>query len=136
MNTPNFWLPNAATANPTAPNVILMCNYQGVDSGAALKEMPQMHTTMFGTLNAVDMRRKWSIWQIPAPYANFCQGTYDEEFLICNGRNNSKIYKLDPNANTDSGITIDSLYTTSDFLNCPSGSRRRALAIPGSGSGI
>lgn len=113
MSTPNFWLPNAATAtNPTSPNVILMCDFKGLDSGEELRQYPQMHTTMFGTLNAIDMRRKWSIWQIPAPYANFVQGPSDVEFYICNGRGNSKIYQLDPTATTDDGLTIDSLYTT------------------------
>lgn len=131
LPTPNFWLPSAPlNAFPTSPNVILMCNYQGVDSGAALKSSPQMHTTMFGTLNAVDMRRKWSIWQIPAPYAQFCQGTRDEEFLIGNGRNNSKIYKLDQNANTDSGIIIDSLYTTAGL---PELSKRSQIPQLGNG---
>ena len=117
LPTPNFWLPNAAVnANPTSPNVILMCNYQGLDTGEALKSEPQMHTTMFGTLNAIDMRRKWSIWQIPSPYANFVAGPNDEEFYICNGRGNSKVYKLDPTAETDDGIIIDSLYTTAGLV--------------------
>jgi len=113
LPTPNFWLPNAPlNAVPTSPNVILMCNYQGLDSGQALKTEPQMHTTMFGTLNAIDMRRKWSIWQIPSPYGNIVQGTADEEFYICNGRGNGLIYQLDPTAINDNGLTIDSLYTT------------------------
>lgn len=113
MSTPNFWLPNApAVTNPTSPNVILMCDFKGLDSGEELRQYPQMHTTMFGTLNAIDMRRKWSIWQIPAPYANFVQGPSDVEFYICNGRGNSKVYQLDPTATTDDGLTIDSLYTT------------------------
>ncbi len=113
MSTPNFWLPNAPTVpNPTSPNVILMCDFKGLDSGQELKQYPEMHTTMFGTLNAIDMRRKWSIWQIPAPYGNLVQGPTDVEFYICNGRGNSKVYKLDPTATTDDGLTIDSLYTT------------------------
>ena len=113
MPTPNFWLPNAATnANPTSPNVILMCNYQGLDSGEALKVSPQMHTTMFGTLNAIDMRRKWSIWQVPSPYANIVQGQTDEEIYICNGNGSSKIYRLDDTVEQDDGVIIDSLYTT------------------------
>lgn len=113
MTTPNFWLPNApVNANPATPNVILMCDFKGLDSGEELRQYPQMHTTMFGTLNAIDMRRKWSIWQIPAPYANFVQGPSDVEFYVCNGRGNSKVYKLDPAAATDDGLTIDSLYTT------------------------
>jgi len=113
LPTPNFWLPNApVNAAPSSPNVILMCNYQGIDTGQELKTMPQMHTTMFGTLNAIDMRRKWSIWQIPSPFANICQGATDEEIFICNGRGNSQVYFLDPNAQTDNGRIIDSLYTT------------------------
>ena len=40
------------------------------------------------------------------------QGPEDVEFYICNGRGNSKVYKLDSSATTDDGLTIDSLYTT------------------------
>ncbi len=117
LPTPNFWLPNApSNPNPTSPNVILMCNYQGLDSGEALKMSPQMHTTMFGTLNAIDMRRKWSIWQIPSPFANFVAGENDQEFYICNGKQNSKIYMLDDTNETDDGVPIDSLYTTAGLV--------------------
>jgi hypothetical protein len=131
LPTPNFWLPNAAAnAAPASPNVILMCNYQGIDSGQELKNMPQMHTTMFGTLNAIDMRRKWSIWQIPSPYAQLCQGPNDEELFICNGRQNSKIYFLDDNATTDDGLTIDSLYTTAGL---PELSKRTQMQGLGNG---
>ncbi len=131
LPTPNFWLPNApVNAHPTSPNVILMCNYQGIESGSELKVMSQLHVTMFGTLNAVDMRRKWSIFQIPSPYGQFCQGIVDEEFLICNGRNNSKIYKLDETVQTDDGIIIDSLYTTAGL---PEFSKRAQLQGMGNG---
>ena len=117
MSTPNFYLPNAPTVtNPTSPNIILMCNYQGVDSGESLKSEPQMHTTVFGTLNSVDMRRKWSIWQIPSPYAAIVEGATDEQVYICNGRNNSKVYMLDNTNDTDDGLMIDSLYTTAGLV--------------------
>lgn len=119
MPTPNFWLPNApVNANPTSPNVILMCNYQGLDSGEAIKTEPQMHVTMFGTLNSMDMRRKWSIWQIPSPYAGVvqCGEIGDQAVYICNGRANSEVYRLDDSAATDAGITIDSLYTTAGLV--------------------
>jgi hypothetical protein len=130
LPTPNFWLPNApVNANPTSPNVILMCNYQGIDSGQELKSEPQMHTTMFGTLNAIDMRRKWSIWQIPAPYANFCAGVNDQELQICNGRGNSKIYTLDSTNETDDGVTIDSLYTTAGLVELSK--RQQAQGVGG-----
>ena len=130
MPTPNFWLPNAeVNASPQTPNVILMLNYQGLDSGEQIKSQPQMHTTMFGTLNAIDMRRKWNIWQIPSPYANICQGADDQELFICNGRSNSKVYTLDPDAETDDGIIIDSLYTTAGLV--PESKRGE---VPGIGS--
>jgi hypothetical protein len=117
MATPNFWLPNApVNSNPTSPNVILMCNYQGLDSGQELKSEPQMHTTMFGTLNSIDMRRKWSIWQIPSPFANVVPGATDQQIYICNGKGNSKVYALDENAATDDGTIIDSLYTTAGLV--------------------
>lgn len=137
LPTPNFWLPNApANPAPASPNVILMCNYQGCETGQALKESMQLHTTMFGSLNAVDMRRKWSIWQIPCPYANsvstagnvagsFATGAVnllDAEIRFGNGIASSKVYRLDedlaPNViPTDDGAPIQSLYTTYGFVN-------------------
>jgi hypothetical protein len=118
MPTPNFWLPNASVnANPTEPNVILMCNYQGLDSGEEIKAEKSLHVTMFGTLEAGDMRRKWSIWQIPSPYAALVKTSTDEEIYICNGIESSKIYKLDPTISTDDGVAISSLYTTYGFVN-------------------
>jgi hypothetical protein len=132
MATPNFWLPNApVNANPTSPNVILMCNYQGIDSGEGIKTSPQMHTTMFGDLKAIDMRRKWSIWQIPSPYAAFVQTNEDQKFYICNGAGNSKIYALDPNASDDDGTQIDSLYITYGF---PDATTRQKFPALGPGN--
>jgi len=120
LPTPNFWLPDApVNANPTSPNVILMLNYQGMDTGREIEMMPGMHTTMFGTLNAIDMRRKWALWQIPSPYGATVQTATDKAFYICNGRANSKVYKLDPTMLTDDGQAIDSLYTTAG-LGSPS----------------
>jgi hypothetical protein len=75
------------------------------------------------------MRRKWSIWQIPAPYANFVASTNDEEFYICNGRETSKVYKLDPTAEMDDGLPIDSLYTTAGLVEMS-----KRAATPGIGS--
>ncbi len=121
MATPNFWLPNApSNVDPTSPNVILMCNYQGLDSGQMLKNEPQVHTTMFGTLNSIDMRRKWSLWQIPSPYMATVEdkldGVTDERIYICSGKGNSEIYALDESKETDDGVIIDSLYTTAGLV--------------------
>lgn len=132
LPTPNFWLPDA-TANPapTSPNVILMMNYQGCETGAAIKEAMQIHETMFGSLNAVDMRRKWSIWQIASPYAaavstsgqvDLQKNILDAEIRFCNGISSSKVYRLNPQLPadeipTDDGATINSLYTTYGHAN-------------------
>lgn len=127
LPTPNFWLPEAPTnANPQLPNVVLMCNYQGLDTGREIQAGPQMHTTMFGSLNAIDMRRKWSIWQIQSPYAAFVKTAHDQAFYICNGQDNSKVYALDPAAATDDGAPIDGLYTTAGL---PTDAQREKIGL-------
>lgn len=149
MPTPNFWLPDApVNATPSTPNVVLMCNYQGLDTGMELKSMPEMHTTMFGTLNAVDMRRKWSLWQIPSPYGAIVTdavptlqartfggityyiyepGPIDQGFYLCNGVGNSKIYNLDESNETDDGAFIDGRYTTAGLVEL---SKRGQIGLP------
>lgn len=122
---------NMGQGNPTSPNVILMCNYQGLDSGEALKGSPQMHTTMFGALNAIDMRRKWSLWEIASPYGSFVQTATDKAFYICNGQGNSKVYELDDTNPTDDGVPIDTLYTTAGL---PNDGKRATLPTLGSGN--
>jgi hypothetical protein len=135
LPTPNFWLPDApANPAPTTPNVILMMNYQGCESGDAIKQSMQMHETMFGSLNAVDMRRKWSIWTVESPYAaavsssgqvGFVNGEVnilDGEMRFCNGIASSKVYRLSqdlaPDAiPTDDGAAYKSLYTTYGYVN-------------------
>lgn len=131
MSTPNFWLPNApVNENPTSPNVILMCNYQGLDSGEAIKTEPQMHTTMFGTLNAIDMRRKWSIWQIPSLFAAVVQDgeTADQGIFICNGNQSSQVWRLDEAlAGVDAFGNTDSLYTTAGLVELSKRSQMQGL---------
>jgi hypothetical protein len=135
LPTPNFWLPDApANPAPELPNVILMMNYQGCETGEAIKQSMQMHETMFGSLNAVDMRRKWSIWQIASPYANlvstsgqvgFSAGEVnllDAELRFCNGIASSKVYRLNTQLGPteipmDDGAPIASLYTTYGYVN-------------------
>jgi hypothetical protein len=128
MITPNFYLPNAPASTPTQPNVILMCNYTGCPTAEELMESMPVHTTMFGDLKAVDMRRKWSIWQIVCPVAEFIQrgDGFTQELLLCNGIGSSKIYSLVNGAasggqNTDDGAAINWLYTTYGFVKAKQG---------------
>jgi hypothetical protein len=120
LATPNQWLPfDPVNLAPTSPNVILMCNYQGLNTFDEMLASPQMHTTMFGTLAAVDMKRKWSIWHIKTPYMEFIsrQAVEDKPLFICNGIDSSKIYQLMDDQLSDDGVAIYGLYTTYGFVN-------------------
>jgi hypothetical protein len=114
------WLPNAPyNPLPTTPNLMIMCNYQGLDTAAELFAGPGIHVTMFGSLAAMDMKRKWTIWQIPSPFAAFItqQNGVDMPLYICNGIASSKIYQLETTQLSDDGVPINSLYTTYGHVN-------------------
>jgi hypothetical protein len=136
MITPNFWLPNAPPLTPTSPNVILMCNYTGCPTGEEMAQADEVHVTMFGDLKAIDMRRKWSLWQIPCPAAEFIRrgDTFTDELLLGNGIGSGKIYELADGApsggqNTDDGAPINWNYTTYGFVKAKQGQQ-----IPGIGA--
>ena len=120
LPTPNQWLPNApVNANPTVPNVIMMWNYQGLGSFEALVSSPEIHTTMFGSLAALDMRLKFCLWQIPTPYMGFVTqpDLVTQSLEVCNAVGNSKIYRFDQNATSDDGAAINATYTSYGFVN-------------------
>jgi hypothetical protein len=114
------WLPNAPyNPAPTSPNVVLMLNYQGLPDIKEMMVSPEVHTTMFGTLAAVDMKRKWSIWNIATPYMEFVMQPDGEStpLFVCNGIESSKIYQLEQTQLSDDGVAINSLYTSYGFVN-------------------
>ena len=120
LPTPNQWLPLAPlNANPTTPNVILMWNYQNLNTFEEIVDGRGVHTTMFGTLAAVDMRLKMSIWQIASPYAGFITqpDLTTETLTICNGNGSSKIYQLSASQLSDDGVAINPFYTTFGFVS-------------------
>ena len=134
MNLPNFWLPNASAATPTSPNIILMCNYTGCPTGEELAASSEVHITMFGDLKALDMRRKWSLWQIPCPVAEFISRPdgFTDQLFLANGIGSSKIYQLVNGAasggqNTDDGAAINWLYTTYAFVKAKQGQQNPML---------
>jgi hypothetical protein len=137
MNLPNPWLPNAPAATPTSPNIILMCNYTGCPTGPELADSSEVHMTMFGDLKALDMRRKWSLWQIPCPVAEFVPRSdgFSDPLFLCNGNASGKIYQLLPGAadgsgqNTDDGAAINWSYTTAGMVKAKAGQQ-----IPGLGA--
>jgi hypothetical protein len=114
------WLPYAPyNPAPTTPNVMLILNYQSIGSFQELLAAIGTHATMFGSLSNPDMRRKWTIWQIPSPYMDFItRANYiDAPLYICNGIDSSKIYELDPDQLSDDGAPIYSSYCTYGFVN-------------------
>ena len=114
------WLPDADyNPAPTSPNVMLVLNYQGLSSFAEMVAGPGLKTTMFGTLAALDMRRKYTLWQISAPYLSLIQqaNNLDQILYICNGIDSSKIYELNPEQLSDDGVAINSDYCTYSFVN-------------------
>lgn len=120
MATPNFWLPNApSNPAPTSPNVILMCNYESCATFDELISGQPLRATMYGDIDTNDMKRKWSLWQIPCPYAAQIQQLNAEQLTLffCNGKGTSKIYAVDPTVTTDDGGAITPLYTTYGFVN-------------------
>jgi hypothetical protein len=115
-----LWLPNSPyNPAPVSPNVIVMLNYQAFATFDEMISGMPVHSTMFGTLAAPDMRRKWSIWLIPSPYADFItrQDGLDQPLFVCNGIDSSKIYQFNDDQLSDDGVAIDSLYTTYGFTN-------------------
>jgi hypothetical protein len=124
LPTPNFWLPNApANPNPTQPNVILMCNYEGCPTFDEMISATPVHTTIMGQLKALEQKRKWSIWQIPAPYAAMVRQTTGAQLtlLLCNGIASGKIYELVPQQGNDDGMPFYPLYTTYGFVGATQG---------------
>lgn len=135
MVTPNFWLPNAPpNPNPQSPNVVIMCNFTGCPTAAELADSAPVHTTMFGDLKALDMRRKWSLWNMTIPVAEFITrgDGVSEPLFLCNGIDSSKIYQLIDGAssggqNTDDGVAINWLYTTYGFVKQKQGQQVPSL---------
>jgi hypothetical protein len=120
LPTPNYWLPDAPTNSaPTSPNVVMMCNYQAINTGSELAQEAALSETVFGNLKANDLRRKWSLWNIASPCAALLtqSDAVTQTLNFGNGIYSSQILKLDPTAATDAGTVIDSRYTTYGFVD-------------------
>ena len=120
LPTPNQWLPNApSNPTPTTPNVILMCSYRELNSSGELAGKPGVHDSAFtGHLLSLDIVRKWSIWQIASPYADFIERS-DGTTPLCLGNSSStgKLYILNEGGTDDDGSPVNELYTTYGFVD-------------------
>jgi len=116
LKTPNPWLPNDPAATPFSPSHVLMCNFKEVNTGEELGAKSAIHVSFSGSLVSFDTVRKWSIWHIASPGAEFIareDGT--KELMVCNGTGTSKIYTQVPGQYDDDGVGINSLYCTYPF---------------------
>lgn len=116
MATPNKWLPNAiVNSNPSTPNVVLMLNYKELNTSSDLAERGPIKISFSGKLISWDISRKWSIWQIPAAYADFVtRPDGSSPLFFC--QSSSTISQQIDGLTTDNGAPINSLYTTYGFV--------------------
>jgi len=99
------------------PNVVLTCSYEGSDSGADVVADVPVRATFYGEVLVEELKRKWTIRQIPCPYADFItqQNGEDAPLLYGSGVGNSKIYILDQT--NDDSKEIPWRYCTYGFGN-------------------
>jgi len=118
IQTPNPFMPEfPVNANPTSPNVILMCSYRELNTGAELAHTGPIRSTFSGRLMSPEPARKWSFWNIACPYADFINRN-DENWpeFFCTGYQNSKVFQLSSAELDDDGAAINSFYVTYGFV--------------------
>ena len=119
LPTPNQWLPNApSNPNPTTPNVVLAMSYKQVNTVSELIDRATVRASSFtGKLIATDISRKWSIWQIQAPYADFIERqNLSTPLFLGNSKGTGKVYQLTEGATNDDGAAVNQSYTTYGFV--------------------
>ena len=120
LPTPNQWLPNAPTnATPATPNVILMCSYLGLMTGAEIATGHSVFPSAFsGMLLFHDMKRKWTIWNIASPMASWIVRPDGSE-QIWFGQSGNGVSELNINSTNDNGTPIAMRYVTYGFGDSP-----------------
>ena len=120
LATPNQWMPQfPVSANPTSPNVVLMCSYKELMSAAALESEGAVRQGYTGQLKSFQFGRRWSVWSIEAAYADFIQRqdtTTPVFFCSSSAAGAGKIYQQITGNYLDDGAGILDLYVTYPFL--------------------
>jgi hypothetical protein len=118
LPTPNQWMPKFPTnANPTQPNVILVCQYKEVMSSSALAGEGPVRQSYTGELKSFQLGRKWSVWSIEAAFADFVtRGDTSEPLFYCGDTDTAKIYEQITGTHEDDGEAIIDQYVTFPFL--------------------
>jgi hypothetical protein len=115
--TPNQWMPNfPVNANPTTPNVVLMCNFKELMTGSALASEGPIRLTYTGDLKTYSLGRKWSAWSIEACYADFItRDDTTEPIFFCPDTGVGKIYQQLADNYADDGEPMHCKYVTYPF---------------------
>ena len=118
LATPNQWMPNfPVNTNPTEPNVILTCTYKELMTASAIASEGAIRQGYTGQLRSFQLGRRWSVWSIPAAYADFIKrGDTTEPLFYCNDTGTGKIYQQITGNYLDDGAGINDLYVTYPFL--------------------
>lgn len=118
LPTPNKWMPLfPANANPTQPNVVLICQYKELMSSGAIAGEGPVRQSYQGGLKSYQLGRKWSVWSIEAGYADFI--TRDDTTLplfYCGDTGTAKIYQQVAGNYFEDGGTILDQYVTYPYL--------------------
>lgn len=123
LATPNQWLPLApVNANPTTPNVCLALNYVDVNGISELIDEAVRSSAFTGKLLARDKSRKWTIWNIQAPYgALITRQDGTTPMFLGNSMGTGKAYQLIEGSTNDDGLAINELYTTYGWVTPETG---------------
>jgi hypothetical protein len=114
--TPNFWMPSfPVNANPTQPNVVLMCNYKELMTSGALANEAPIRLTYTGELKTYSLGRKWAAWSIEACYADFITRPDTTEPLFFCSTTSPKIYQQITGNYADDGAAMRCDYITYPF---------------------
>jgi hypothetical protein len=116
--TPNIYMPEfPANANPTSPNVILMCNYRELNTGAAIAQTGPIRSTFTGRLMSPEPARKWSFWNIACPYSDFIDRANNQwPQWLTTGYSDNKIFQLQATQLNDDGTAINSFWISYGFV--------------------
>lgn len=115
--TPNQWMPSfPANANPTQPNVVLVCNYKELMTSGALSGEGPLRVSYTGELKTFPLGRKWSAWSIEACYADFItRPNTTAPVFFCGDQDTGKIYTQVAGNYADDGAPMHCQYITYPF---------------------
>lgn len=116
MPTPNVWAPRfPVNANPTQPNVVLVCTYKELMSSGALANEGPVRLSYTGELKSWALGRKWSIWSVEACYADFIDRPDNSQPIFFCSDQGPQIFEQIPGLYSDNGLPMHWNYISYAF---------------------